>query len=85
MSCCGKSTTTASPRASLRAGPSWPTNGGVPRTAYVRCTGRSTVVTVGPVSGKMYRFPSSGQIVEVDARDAMSLARVPHLQTVRSR
>jgi hypothetical protein len=85
MSCCGKSTTAASPRASLRAGPSWPAAGGAPRTAYVRCIGRSTVVMVGPVSGKMYRFPSSGQIVEVDARDALSLARVPQLHTVRYR
>jgi hypothetical protein len=85
MSCCGRSTTAGVARGSTGAGPSRLAASIAPLAAYFRCTGQSTVTIVGPVSGKMYRFPSSGQIVAVDARDAMSLSRVPHIQTVRPR
>jgi hypothetical protein len=85
MSCCGRSTTAGAARVSTRGAPSRLAASVVPLAAYFRCTGQSTVTVVGPVSGKMYRFPSSGQIVAVDARDTMSLSRVPYLQNVRPR
>jgi len=83
MSCCGKSSSTARP------GNSRPTlhlssvSNSPP--AYFRCTGAATVTAKGGISGKLYRFPHSGSIVSVDARDAISLSRVPHLQAVRPR
>lgn len=85
MSCCGKSITMNSRGVSSPAGSSRPTSSYLPRVAQFRCTGASTVVAVGPVTGRMYRFPSSGMTVQVDSRDAISLSRVRHIEAVRAR
>ena len=85
MSCCGKSSTISSRGVSSPAGASRPTATHVPRIVHFRCTGPSTVVAVGPVTGRMYRFPSSGMTVQVDSRDATSLSRVRHIEAVRPR
>ena len=34
----------------------------------------------GPITKRLYRFPSHGSVVTVDSRDAASLARVPQLR-----
>jgi hypothetical protein len=34
----------------------------------------------GPVTKRLYRFAATGAVVTVDARDAPSLSRVPHLR-----
>lgn len=85
MSCCGKSSTINTRGVNLPPGASRPTSTYLPRVAYFRCTGPSTVVAVGPVTGRMYRFPSSGMTVQVDSRDATSLSRLRHIEAVRAR
>jgi hypothetical protein len=85
MSCCGKNSTMNTRGVSPPAGASRPTSTYLPRVAQFRCTGPSTVVAVGPVTGRMYRFPSSGMSVQVDSRDAMSISRVRHIEAVRAR
>jgi hypothetical protein len=85
MSCCGKSSTTSNRGVSSAVGALRPTSTYMPRIAHFRCTGPSTVVAVGSVTGRMYRFPSSGLMVQVDSRDATSLSRVRHIEAVRSR
>jgi len=37
----------------------------------------------GPITRQRYRFEHTGAIVAVDARDAPSLAAIPHLRRVR--
>jgi hypothetical protein len=85
MSCCGKSSTMNVRGVSSPTGGSRPTSTHLSRVAHFRCIGPSTVVAVGPVTGRMYRFPSSGMTVQVDSRDAMSLSRVRHIEAVRGR
>jgi len=85
MSCCGKSSRTPARPNSLRATASVRSPSAAPLQAYFRCTGPSTITAVGGASGRIYRFPSSGLVVPIDRRDALSLSRVPHLQMVRPR
>jgi hypothetical protein len=47
--------------------------------------GRTGLTVVGRVSGKTYRFERPGFHVEVDARDASSLAAVPNLRQTAQR
>jgi hypothetical protein len=42
--------------------------------------GKTALTAVGPISGRHYRFSHSGAIVEVDPRDAPSLAGIPTLR-----
>jgi hypothetical protein len=85
MSCCGKSSTMNTRGVSPPAGALRPTSTYLPRVAHFHCTGPSTVVAVGPVTGRMYRFPSSGMTVQVDSRDAIAISRVRHVEAVRAR
>jgi hypothetical protein len=45
--------------------------------------GRTGLTATGPFTGRRYRFDGSGAQVEVDARDAPSLAAVPNLRPCR--
>jgi hypothetical protein len=54
---------------------------GVP-TASFRYTGPTSVVAVGPVSGRQYRFSRNGATVKIDARDKVAITRIPHLRQV---
>jgi hypothetical protein len=86
MSCCGRSSGSAVRGAhSFRSGNIGLLSKTSPQYAYFRAAGPSSITAAGPISGRIYRFPSSGGIVPVDIRDAPSLARVPHLQAVRPR
>ena len=38
----------------------------------------------GPITHQRYRFEHTGAVVAVDARDAPSLAAIPHLRRVRA-
>jgi len=84
MSCCGKSSMTGTRGVSSSIGGPRPASTHLSSVAHFRCTGPSTVVAVGPVTGRMYRFPSSGMTVQVDFRDAISLSRVRHIEAVRA-
>jgi hypothetical protein len=83
MGCCGKSSTIRTAGVSSPVGASLTSSTYITPVAHFRCTGSSTVVVVGPVTGRMYRFPSSGATVQVDSRDALSFSRVRHLEAVR--
>jgi hypothetical protein len=48
---------------------------------YVGTTG---LTATGPYTGRRYRFDGPGARVEVDERDAPSLAAVPRLRRVRA-
>lgn len=45
--------------------------------------GQKSMLVIGPVTGKRYRFSGPGSVAEVDLRDRASLAAVPHLRQVR--
>jgi hypothetical protein len=85
MSCCGKSSSPGRRPNSFRTTAFLQSSNTASLKAYFRCTGTSTITAIGPVSGKTYRFPSSGLIVPIDIRDAVSLSRIPHLQAARPR
>jgi hypothetical protein len=60
----------------------------MPATATARPTffsylGQTGITVTGPSSGRTYRFAAGSAPMEVDPRDAASLARVPNLRTVR--
>ena len=52
------------------------------RAASLRYTGPTSVVAVGPVSGRQYRFSHTGATVQIDARDKAAITRIPHLRQV---
>lgn len=74
MSCCGE-------RRTQLTG-SNVSGGSAPERHFFRYVGRTALTVAGPVSGKYYRFPAPGATVEVDPRDAPSLARTPRLREV---
>lgn len=48
--------------------------------AVFRYTGRNQSTVAGPVSGRYYRFASTGATLEADGRDAPWLEQLPDLQ-----
>jgi hypothetical protein len=46
--------------------------------------GGTALTAVGAITGRRYRFNHPGAAVDVDLRDASSLAGVPHLRRRRS-
>ena len=60
---------------------------GAPRvyseTARVQYTGRTGMTVIGPFTRYRYRFNHPEEVLEVDKRDAPSLAAVPHLKWLR--
>ncbi|HSF39977.1 MAG TPA: hypothetical protein VLT87_09310 [Thermoanaerobaculia bacterium] len=46
--------------------------------------GTTGLTGTGPFTGRRYRFDGPGARVEVDARDAPSMAGVPNLRRVRA-
>ena len=49
-----------------------------------RYEGPTRLQAEGPITHQRYRFEHTGAIVAVDARDAASLAAIPHLRRVRA-
>ncbi|HYV46526.1 MAG TPA: hypothetical protein VFA20_16790 [Myxococcaceae bacterium] len=49
------------------------------RLVSFRYTGAAAFTVVGPITGRRYRFIAPGAVLEVDSRDAPSLATVPRL------
>lgn len=45
-------------------------------------TGQSTLIAIGPVSGRRYRFEGSGARLSIDPRDRVGLASIPKLRPV---
>ena len=78
MGCCGDQ---ASKSLALGPGPQAPST--VPSAAssvLFEYTGATRLVAEGPVTKRHYRFEHPGAAVEVDARDAPSIARIPLLR-----
>jgi len=53
-----------------------------PSVLAFQYTGPSALTAIGPLSGRQYRFPHPGAVLQVDPRDRASLAAVPHLRQV---
>jgi len=49
------------------------------QTVHFKYVGSAAITVIGPVSGRFYSFFGAGAKAAVDARDAPSLAAVPHL------
>ncbi len=55
------------------------------RQVEFQYTGTTSLVAVGPVTGRQYRFPGPGASLAVDARDAAGLLQVPKLRRLQRR
>ena len=77
MSCCGR-------RSNAVAPPTLPVSSAKPTSPHptFQYLGASGLTVQGPATKRLYRFPRAGATVTVDARDAASLSRVPHLRRV---
>ena len=95
MSCCGKARAQAqraisnqpaklAPGVAVQRKPPLPQNQPAAATnVYFSYFGNTGLTVTGPVSSRVYRFVASGPPLEVDARDAASLARVPNLRRIQ--
>ena len=94
MSCCGKARAQVQRAISnqpARRGPSpaaqpkplHRTQSAVAGNVYFSYFGTTGLTVTGPISSRVYRFVSNGPPLEVDSRDAPSLARVPNLRRIQ--
>ena len=83
MPCCGQQRQAIRNRTSAVMRPGAPRNHHRTRALF-RYLGTTALKVRGPASGRLYRFDLAHPIVEIDPRDAPSLAHVPHLQQVPS-
>lgn len=81
MSCCGKKRISVSSAPVSFAAPA----GVAVRGRDFEYLGGSVLTVTGQGTGLQYRFVGHGARVSVDARDRISLARVPHLREVMAR
>lgn len=84
MSCCGDKRHQFQAFHTLRPDPEPPAPTAVPPVSRVlfEYVGRTGLTATGPLTGQHYRFEGPGMRVEVDGRDAPSLAAVPNLRRV---
>lgn len=85
MSCCGRArVATALPATPRPAADSAtpPAAHPAPRVSF-SYEGPTRLQAVGPITQQRYRFEHTGAVVAVDARDAPSLAAIPHLRRLR--
>ena len=87
MSCCGRprTATPLPPSTGARPAPAGPARPAprAPSSVSFRYDGSTRLHAEGPITHQRYRFEHTGAIVAVDARDAPSLAAIPHLRRVR--
>ncbi len=83
MPCCGQQRQAIRNRTSAVMRPGAPRNRHRTRALF-RYLGTTALKVRGPASGRPYRFDLAHPIVEIDPRDAPSLARIPQLQQVPS-
>lgn len=87
MSCCGNKRAEFLPPQTLDNRQGSPADRPFPRAApptrvVFEYSGQPSIIVVGPVSGRRYRFDGAGSRVEVDPRDRRSLAVTPRLRQV---
>jgi hypothetical protein len=51
-----------------------------PQTVRFRYEGPTALTVMGPITRSRYRFAFAGATLDVDSRDASSMAAVPHLR-----
>jgi hypothetical protein len=95
MFCCGKKRTEIDGRARSNkssdeaahstSSANTPLRPVIPAHAQFEYTGATALTAVGSITRRRYRFSAPGAIVDVDERDAPSLAAVPHLRRVGRR
>lgn len=94
MSCCGKARAQAqraissqpaklAPSVAAQRRPLPQNQPPAATNVYFSYFGNTGLTVTGPVSSRVYRFVASGPPLEVDARDASSLARVPNLRRIQ--
>jgi len=89
MACCGRRSERSPVASGLPSfGPSAPaaaTRHEAPPATPVQFeyVGATAMTVLGAASRRRYRFAATGARLQVDARDAPSLAAVPHLRRVR--
>ena len=88
MSCCGRprTATPLPPSTGARPAPAGPARPAprAPSSVSFRYEGPTRLQAEGPITHLRYRFEHCGAIVAVDARDAPSLAAIPHLRRVQA-
>lgn len=52
------------------------------QTTSFQYVGRTSLMVVGPLTGRKYRFAETGAVVSIDNRDAPSMLAVPGLKRV---
>ena len=77
--CCGQRRSQASMGGTLGGGAKQAPRP-VQRAVLYQYTGATGMTVTGPVSGLVYRFALPGVQVQIDARDASSMAGLPNLR-----
>jgi hypothetical protein len=80
MACCGQNRQSYYPStAAVRPNGFAGVSGGEPILEYI---GATSLIVVGAVTGREYRFDRPGARVKVDARDQASVAQAPNLRRI---
>ena len=80
MACCGQMRAAAA--AGGRVVGASRTARPVAHAVLYQYTGSTGMTVAGPISGRKYRFGAPGSKLQIDPRDALSLAGLPHLRRV---
>jgi hypothetical protein len=84
MSCCGRSRVTASTVGTTTSRqPASPSSAHVRKTVSFVYEGPTRLNAQGPITRRIYRFEHPGSVVDVDVRDAASMAAIPNLRRPR--
>lgn len=76
MACCGQMRAAAAGRMAEAKPSARP----IARAVLYQYTGSTGMTVSGPISGQRYRFGAPGSKLQIDPRDAPSLAGLPHLR-----
>jgi hypothetical protein len=84
MSCCGKKREEATLASTVRQVSSSTEARASVLTPYGHTVfeyiGKTAMTTIGPLSGRRYRFGYPGALLEVDSRDSQALESIPNLR-----
>ena len=77
MACCGQSRGTINTSGTVGGTKRPPPR---PRATLFEYTGSTAMTVIGPMSGARYRFDAPGAKLQIDMRDAPSMAAVPNVR-----
>ena len=78
MACCGQRRAQASVTGKAAEANRLPRS--MPRVVLYEYTGTTRMTVIGSVSGLSYRFEQPGAKLQIDSRDASSMAGLPNLR-----